>query len=69
MATEAFTLVMTNTPRKLNTAAIMIAERTPIARVDTHVAIALGASVQPLTRMTANVRIAAISRDGLASIC
>ena len=49
--------VMTRTPRKLKMAAMMIAGRGRMARVETHVAMALGASVQPLTRITASVRM------------
>ncbi len=54
-ATEAFSWVMMNTPRKLKTAAMMTAERTRMQRVVTQVAMALGASVQPLTKMTPSV--------------
>jgi hypothetical protein len=36
-----------------------------IARVEMHVAIALGASVQPLTRTTPMVRITVINKAGL----
>lgn len=43
------------TPRKLNIADIVIAMRGRIARVVTHVAMELGASVQPLTRITPKV--------------
>ena len=39
-----------------------------MARVETHVAIALGASVQPLTRITPSVRDTAIKSSGLAVI-
>ena len=60
-------MVITSTPKKLNTAAIRIAGRTLIARVDTQVAIELGASVHPLTRITANVNNAAINSDGFAN--
>ena len=49
--------VITRTPRKLKMAAMMIAGRGRMARVETHVAMALGASVQPLTSMTASVRM------------
>ena len=56
---------MTNTPRKLNTAAIMIAARGLIERVEMQVAIALGASVQPLTRITPNVSATVTISAGL----
>ena len=69
MATEVFSAVMTNTPRKLKIAAITMAERTPMARVDTQVAMALGASVQPFTRITAMVSSAATISEGFASAC
>jgi hypothetical protein len=69
MATFAFTIVMTNTPKKLNTAAIKIAFFAVIERVETHVAMAFGASVQPLTNITPNVRTAVINRGGLDMIC
>jgi len=48
-------MVITNTPKKLKTAAIRIADLADIDRVDTHVAIAFGASVHPLTKITPNV--------------
>ena len=47
---------MTSTPRKLQPAAIKMAARGPMERVETQVAMALGASVQPLTKMTPKVR-------------
>jgi hypothetical protein len=58
-----------NTPKKLNTAAIKIAFLAVIERVETHVAMAFGASVQPFTNMTPNVRTAVINRGGLDMIC
>ena len=54
-ATLAFICVMMNTPRKLNTALIIMALRVDRQRVVIHVAIALGASVQPLTKITESV--------------
>ena len=54
-ATLAFTMVITRTPRKLKTAAIKMALRALIARVETQVAMALGASVQPFTSTTPSV--------------
>ena len=45
-ATLAFIMVMKNTPIKLKAAAITMALRTPMALVDTHVAMALG-SIRP----------------------
>ena len=61
----AFTIVITNTPRKLNTAAIKIAALGDMDLVDTQVAIALGASVQPFTRITPNVNATVIASTGL----
>jgi hypothetical protein len=60
--------VIKNTPRKLNTAAISIALRSDIHLVETQVAIAFGASVQPLTSITPRVSTTAISISGLAII-
>ena len=56
---------MTSTPRKLNTAAMAMAAPAFIARVDTQVAMALGASVQPLTRITPIVNSAVMASIGL----
>ena len=53
-ATELLMCVMIKTPRKLKMALIRIAGRTPMQRVLMHVAIALGASVQPLTKYDAD---------------
>ena len=47
---------MIKTPRKLKIALMMIAGRTFMQRVEMQVAIAFGASVQPLTKMTPRVR-------------
>ena len=63
-ATEAFIDVITKTPRKLKIAAIMIAFLTPIALVETQVAIAFGASVHPFTRITPNVKTVETSSIG-----
>ena len=57
--------VITKTPRKLKTAAIMIAGRAPMLRVETQVAMALGASVQPLTKITPRVKMTVTARTGL----
>jgi hypothetical protein len=59
------TKVMTSTPRKLNTAAINTAIFGLMERVETHVAIALGASVHPFTRITAIVKRVVITNNGL----
>ena len=64
-ATVELTMVITSTPRKLKTAAIRIAGFALMARVETQVAIALGASVQPLTIITASVRSAVMASAGL----
>ena len=56
-ATFLLMSVITRTPRKLKIAAMMIAGRGRMARVETQVAMAFGASVQPLTSMTASVRM------------
>jgi hypothetical protein len=63
-ATVALSIVMRKTPRKFITAAIAMAARIDIARVDTAVAIALGASVHPLTRITPIVRITVTASIG-----
>ncbi len=57
--------VMNNTPKKLKTAAMSTALRADIDRVETQVAIALGASVQPLTRITPIVKITVMSKGRL----
>ena len=56
---------MTNTPIKLNTAAIAIAARGGIDRVEMQVAIAFGASVHPFTRITPSVSSTVMSSAGL----
>ena len=55
MATVAFTEVIIKIPAKFKTAAIIIAVLGLKERVETHVAIAFGASVQPFTRITPRV--------------
>ena len=67
-ATVAFSRVITKTPRKLNSAAMRIAALGGIHLVTTQVAMALGASVQPFTRMTPKVSITAINSSGFAVI-
>ena len=56
-ATDEFIIVIIKTPKKLKTALIKIDLRTLRQRVVTQVAIALGASVQPLTKTTAEIKI------------
>jgi hypothetical protein len=60
---------MISTPKKLKTAAIRIAEPGPIERVDTHVAMAFGASVQPFTKITPSVNRVMINSAGLDIVC
>jgi len=57
------------TPKKLKTAAIKIADFTDIERVETHVAIAFGASVQPLTKITPIINKVVTNKIGLEIIC
>ena len=61
--------VMMNTPRKLNTALVRMAARTDRHRVAMQVAMALGASVQPLTKMTPRVSTTVTARTGLEQNC
>ena len=68
-ATDALSWVMMSTPRKLKTAAMMTAERTRMHRVVTQVAMALGASVQPLTKMTPSVSNVVTINAGLERTC
>ena len=63
-ATVALIMLMSSTPRKLNTAAMRIAARGDMHRVTTQVAMAFGASVQPLTKMTPSVSTTATSSRG-----
>jgi hypothetical protein len=66
-ATLAFTMVINKTPKKLQMAAMMIAFRTPIDLVDTQVAIAFGASVQPFTSTTPRVK-RTVMRSGIFEV-
>ena len=68
-ATDALIRVIMRTPRKLNAALIIIAGRGRMQRVVMHVAIAFGASVHPLTKMTPSVRAAVIINAGDEKIC
>jgi hypothetical protein len=68
-ATALFTIVIIRTPKKLNTDAIIIAFLGEIALVDTQVAIALGASVHPLTKITPSINTTVINNAGLDSCC
>ena len=68
-ATELLILVIIKTPAKLKTALIIIALLTLMHRVVTQVAMALGASVQPLTKITPNVKSVVINSAGLLPIC
>lgn len=69
VATVALISVITKTPRKLNTADMKTAALGGIARVATHVAIALGASVHPFTKMTPSVSSTVMRRTGLEMSC
>ena len=68
-ATELLILVITNTPRKLNTALIMIAVLTFRHRVAMQVAMAFGASVQPFTNITPSVSATVTRRTGFENTC
>ena len=68
-ATVALTIVIKKTPRKLKTAAIKIAGFGAIARVETQVAIAFGASVQPFTSTTASVKSTVMHSAGFVNNC
>ena len=67
MATVELISVITKTPKKLNTADIKTAARGGMARVATQVAMAFGASVQPLTKMTPSVKRTVANKTGLAN--
>ena len=69
MATLELMSVITSTPRKLNTAAIMMALGARMERVDTQVAMALGASVQPFTMITPSVSATVTASMGLLNTC
>ena len=68
-ATLAFRCVMMSTPRKLKMALMMMAGRTRMHRVVTQVAMALGASVQPLTKITPSVRATVMASTGEENTC
>ena len=67
-ATALLMWVMMSTPRKLKTALVIMAFRAPRQRVVMQVAMALGASVQPLTKMTPRVRRTVTSMTGFVEI-
>jgi hypothetical protein len=60
-------MVITNTPKKLNMVAIITAARGVMERVDMHVAMAFGASVQPLTIITPIVSREVTSNVGIVN--
>ena len=64
LATLALKCVMMSTPRKLNAALMRMAARAGMQRVVTQVAMALGASVHPLTKMAPSARITVTARTG-----
>ena len=68
-ATLALIWVMIRTPKKLQMALMIMADRTRMHRVVTQVAMELGASVQPLTKMTPNVRATVIAKPGFEVTC
>ncbi|VWM23673.1 Uncharacterised protein [Collinsella intestinalis] len=68
-ATLALMCVMMKTPRKLKIALMMMAALGGRQRVVTHVAIAFGASVQPLTKMTPSVSKTVMASIGLEKTC
>ena len=68
-ATDALMCVITNTPRKLKTALIIIAGRGLMHLVVMHVAIALGASVHPFTKITESVKSEVIINAGEENTC
>ena len=68
-ATELLILVMMSTPKKLKNALMKMARLGGMQRVVTQVAMALGASVQPLTKMTPSVRSVVIASTGLEETC
>ena len=68
-ATLALIWVMIRTPKKLQIALMIMADRTRMHRVVTQVAMALGASVQPLTKMTPSVRTTVIAKTGFEVTC
>ena len=68
LATAVLTIVMRTMPIKLQAAAMMIAGPGRIARVPTTVAIALGASVAPLTTVAPRQSSMMTPRIGFAAI-
>ena len=64
MATVLLIAVISKTPKKLKIAAIRIACLGRMARVEKQVAMAFGASVQPLTRMTPKVKTTVTASAG-----
>ena len=68
-ATLALIWVMIRTPKKLQMALMIMADRTRMHRVVTQVAMSLGASVQPLTKMTPSVRATVIAKTGFEVTC
>src|SRR5699024_10591602 len=68
-ATALLICVISSTPRKLNTALIMMAVLTLRHLVAIHVAIAFGASVQPFTKITPSVSRTVTIRTGLEKTC
>ena len=66
IATVELISVITRTPAKLHTAAMIMARSTSIDRVETQVAMAFGASVHPFTKITHSVSMTVIRRAGLA---
>lgn len=68
-ATVGHNFVMTIMPRRLQPAAIKIAARGEIERVETQVAIALGASVPPLTSIAAKISTTDMRNGGLLTSC
>ena len=67
-ATALLIWVMISTPKKLKTALRIMACRAPMHLVVMQVAMALGASVQPLTKITPRVSRTVTSRTGLENI-
>ena len=68
-ATALLMWVMISTPMKLKAALSMMAVLALRHRVVTQVAMALGASVHPLTKMTPRVNSTVMARAGLLVTC
>jgi len=66
-ATDLLTIVIMRTPKKLKTDAIIMAFFGVIDLVDTQVAIALGASVHPLTNITPSIKAEVMNKAGFVS--